>query len=139
MPPVLEVKLFQCLAFVKIRLSPDPRLVRAAHLRFHIMDPADIFPSPLAEQEWADRQVIMGNRIAHFNNNEIAELIGFQLCTVHPCTIAFTCRKVLQDILPFLLDPAEDILSCWCDTSTNYLTAEPALLTQLIFSLMDVH
>jgi len=103
------------------------------------MDPADIFPSPYTEQERADRQVVMGDRIAHFNNNEIAELVGFQLCTVHPCAIAFTCRKVLQDILPFLLDPAEYILSRWCDTIAKYLTAEPALLTRLIFSLMDVH
>jgi hypothetical protein len=103
------------------------------------MDPANVFSSSKTVQERADRKIIMGDRVSHLHDNEIAELFGFQFSTVYPSTIAFTGRKVLQDILPFLLDPAEQVLSCRCNIITEDLAAEPALLTQLIFDLFLGH
>jgi hypothetical protein len=103
------------------------------------MDPADVFFSPKTAQERTDRKIIKGDRVSHLHDNEIAELFGFQFGTVYPSAIAFTGRKELQDILPFLLDPAEQVLSCRCDIITEDLAAEPTLLTQLIFDLFFGH
>jgi hypothetical protein len=67
------------------------------------MDPAKVSSSFCPVQERADRKIIMGERVSHLECDEIIKLFGFEIGAVHPGTVAFTCGKILEDILPALL------------------------------------
>ena len=138
-PPALPVQLLFCLALVKIGLTPDPGLVGAAHLRLDIMYPADVFFSPVTAEERANGEIIVGDWVSHFHNDEIIKLIGFEISAVHPGAIALTGEEVLQDVLPSLFDPTEEVLFCRGDTITEDLAAEPALLTWLLPDVIPGH
>jgi hypothetical protein len=138
-PPALPVQLLFCLALVKISLTPNPGLIGAAHLRLDTMYPADVIFSPVTAEERADREIIVGDWVSHFNHDKIIKLIGFEISAVHPGAIALTGEEVLQDVLPSLFDPTEEVLFCRGDAITEDLAAEPALLTWLLPDIIPGH
>jgi hypothetical protein len=103
------------------------------------MNPADVFFSPVTAEERADREIIVGDWVSHFNYDKIVKLIGFEISAVHPGAIALTGKEVLQDVLPSLFNPTEDVLFCRCDTIAEDLAAEPALLTRLLPDVIPSH
>jgi hypothetical protein len=103
------------------------------------MYPADVFFSPVTAQERADGKIIVGDWVSHFHHDKIIKLIGFEISTVHPGAIALAGKEVLQDILPSLFHPTEDVLFCRGDTIAEDLAAEPALLTRLLPDVIPVH
>jgi hypothetical protein len=137
--PALLFPLLQSAAPVKIGLPPDPWLVRATHLRFYIVDTAGISRSSEASQKRTATKIIVVDRVAHLYGDEIPQLFRFQVSTVLPCAIVFACKKILQDLLSALFDPAEQVFSRWYDIVTENLAAEPAMFAQLLFDIFTVH
>jgi hypothetical protein len=103
------------------------------------MYPADVFFSPVTAQERADGEIIMSDWVSHFHHDETIKLIGFEISAVYPGAIALAGKEVLQDILPSLFHPTEDVLFCRGDTIAEDLAAEPALLTRLLPDVIPGH
>src|SRR4030042_3959667 len=128
-PPVLLSGFFQSPAAVEIRLSPDPRLVGAAHLGFYLMDPAEVALFCHAAQERADRDVLTRVRVAHFDRDNIPDVVSPESGTGYLVPILHERDKPAQDIGPFLLHPDVHICYCRGNSRPEDPTAEPALLT----------
>ena len=92
------------------------------------MDPAEVFLSPDPAKERAGAQILLGNGVPHLHGDEIIKLIRSEIGATHPGTVRFTYREILQDILPFLLDPNEQVFSSGRDGIAENFAAEPALL-----------
>jgi hypothetical protein len=92
------------------------------------MDSAEVFLSPDPVKKRAAAQILMGNGVSYLDSDETIKLIGSDIGATHPGTVRFTCREILQDILPSLLDPQEQVFSSWRNAVPENFAAEPALL-----------
>lgn len=103
------------------------------------MDPAEVFLSPNPAKERAGGEILVGNGIPHFHGDEIIKLIRSEIGATHPGTVRFTCREILQDILPSLVDPKEQVFSSGRDGIAKNFATEPALLAWLMSVLVTRH
>jgi hypothetical protein len=126
-------------ATVEVRFAPDPRLVRAAHLRFYRMDPTEVPLSGNAAKKRADRDVIAGIGITHLKRENVPEVFGSKIGAVYRSVLFPECDKPAQDIGPALLDPDIDIRYGWCNSRAKDPAAEPALLAGVIFRYAFIH
>ncbi len=130
---------FQSPAAVEVRLAPDPRLVGAAHLWFYLMDPAKVALFCHAAQERADRDVLTRVRVAHFNRDNIPEVVSPETGTGYLVPILHERDKPAQDIGSFLLHPDVHICYSGGNSRPEDPTAEPALLTRFIIQYQFIH
>jgi len=126
-------------AAVKVRLAPDPRLVGAAHLGFYLMDPAEVALFCHAAQERADRDILTRVRVAHFDRDNIPEVVSPESGTGYLVPILHERDKPAQDIGPFLLHPDVNICYSRGNSRPEDPTAESALLTRFIIHYQFIH
>jgi hypothetical protein len=126
-------------AAVEVGLTPDPRLVGAAHIGFDLMDPAEIALFCYTAQERADRDVLTVFRIAHLNRHNIPEIFRYEIGTLYRWAFFHERDKPAQDIGPVLFHPDIHIRYGWCDTGTEDSAAESALLTGFFFCCQVIH
>lgn len=126
-------------AAVEERFTPDPRLVGAAHLGFYLMDPAEVALFCHAAQKRADRDELTGVRVAHFDRDNITEIVSPESGTGYLGSILHERDKPAQDIGPFLLHPDVHICYSRGNSRPEDPAAEPALLTWFIFPCQFIH
>lgn len=126
-------------AAVEVRFAPDPRLVRAAHLRFYRMDSAEIAFSGNAAKKRADRNVIAGIGITHLKRENVPQVFGSEIGAVYGVVPFPECDKPAQDIGPALLDPDVDIRYGWGNSGAEDPAAEATLLTGFILRYTFIH
>src|SRR5208283_3588785 len=132
--------LFEAFAPVEVRLSPDPRLVRAAHLGFYRMDPAEIPLFCHPAQERTDRHVPAGRGITHLEDHHTPEIVHREIEAADRYAPVFDKRdKPAQDIGSPLLHPGVNVCCSRCNAGAEDPAAEPALLAGLLFGNRIVH
>ncbi len=126
-------------AAVEVGLAPDPRLVGAAHIGFHLVDPAEVPLFCYTAQERTDRDVLTRVRVTHLNRHNIPEIFRDEIGTLYRWAFFHERDKPAQDISPLLFHPDIHIRYSWCDTGTEDPAAESALLTGFFFCSQVIH
>lgn len=116
-PPVFRV-FRKALAPVKIRLSPDPRLVGAAHIGFHLVDPAEVPLLCDTAEEWADRDILPGIGVPELERDNAAEIFGPEIDTLDRFALLHERNKPAEDIGPALFDPEIHVRDSRCYAGT---------------------
>jgi len=75
-PGIPVIALFQRLAATKIGLAPYPWLVIPAHLRFHLVDAAEVLSFCYPLQKRADCGVLPCPGIPHLDEDDGSEILG---------------------------------------------------------------
>ena len=130
---------FKRRAPVEEGLAPDPRLITAAHLRFHGVNRAEVpgLRDPL--QERTDRDILSCFGMAQLEGDDITEVSGGNIPAVHRIAVLHGCNEPSQYIRTVLPDPDIHICRGWRDTGAEDPAAEPGLFTGFVIQYQVIH